>query len=210
MVKISGFLNKLEYAACAFYTRCMIRARVLDNPEILIYFENLVFDEFRHLCYLDRMNGIKEPREYSKFLRFQQKIVNDNTIGNNRNWVTSLRGIRNNCDMSGIGSRFWVFQKTIGQHRFTKDLDWDSLIAFIHVVDTSNHLFYRLLSLFNGKYKPLYIHTKKDSEYKLSKLLVIKWSIKYVISILVYAPIDLIRIILNRKNLFENSHQKGY
>jgi len=209
-MRLTGFLNKLEYAACAFYTRCMIRSRQLDDPKILKYFENLVYDEFRHLSYLDKINNISEPRDYKDFLRWQQKIVDDNTIGNNRNWVTSLKGIKNNSDLSGIGSRFFVFQKTIGQHRFTKDLDWDSLIAFIHVVDTSNHLFYRLLSLFNDKYKPLYIHTKNDSEYKLSRWLVVKWSFRYVFNIIIYSPIDLIRIILNRKNLFLNSHQKGY
>lgn len=206
----TGFLNKLEYAACAFYTRCMIRSEEIGRPTIYHYFQNLVYDEFRHLCYLDKMNGMVNLREYDRFVEFQRLVVEDESVGSKRNWVTSLSEINYNSDMMGIGSRFWVFQKTIGQHRFTKDLDWDSLIAFIHVVDTSNHLFYRFLSLFDSKFKPLYIHTKSDSKYKLKDNLVYLWTIRYLFNIIVFAPIDLVRIIWNRKNLFRNCHQNGY
>lgn len=204
---LTGFLNKLEYAACAFYTRCMIRS-IKEDSEIHKYFQDLVSDEFRHLLYLDHLNGISTPRDYNQFLIYQQKIIDgEDVIGSKRNWPTTLGKIEKNFQLEGIGSRFLVFQKTIGQHRFTKDLDWDSLIAFITVVDCSNHLFYRFLSLFNNKYKPLYIHVKKTSKYKVNKVLVSYWTIKYILCILLFFPIDVIRILIHRKTLFNNSHE---
>lgn len=195
-LKVYKLLKKGEYVAASFYCREWLRSPLSKEG---LFFKSLFEDEFLHWRYLALLTSelkIKSNEEAREVFIDQQKKIAGEQIGlPTKNIVTELSEVKYDFELTGLGGRFLVFQRVLNG-RLTKDLKGEDKVGFIKVVDGSNHLLYKLLDLIDLKqdYSFFWKHPRKV-DYEVKRSILAKWFVKYLLSILVYFPVDLYRIL---------------
>ena len=190
--------KKGEYTAAAFYCREWLSS---PNSKEGIFFKSLFEDEFLHWRFFvaltqDSKRLLNQNQAREEFIENQRKILSsgDTSVGTHGYRVTDLSKVKNDYQLVGLSSRFLVFRYLLG-NRFTKDLKGEDKVGLIQVVDESNHLFYKLINLVDPylDYSFLWRHPSRE-KYEVKRYLLLRWSVKYIICIFLFLPIDLFRI----------------